>query len=68
METTMNQQNFIENAAKNKTSVNVYLINGVKLHGTIEAYDDNTIVVSGNKGNSGQLVFKHAISTVQISA
>ena len=61
------QQEFIQKIVDDKKHVNVFLINGVKLQGLIEGHDNYTIVVSGNKGNSAQLVFKHAISTIQLN-
>lgn len=42
--------------------VSVYLVNGIKLQGNIEAFDQYSIVLNNNGIN--QMVFKHAISTI----
>ena len=55
------QDSFLGELQKEKVSVSVFLVNGIKLHGIIEAYDDNAIML---KNAVTQMVFKHAISTV----
>jgi len=44
-------------------AVTVYLTNGIKLTGTLRQFDQFTLLLSGDAGNN--LVFKHAISTLQ---
>lgn len=61
----MVEQQYIQDIVDNKRHVNIFLLNGVKLQGTIIAFDDDAIIVSGNKSNTSQLVYKHAISTIQ---
>jgi host factor-I protein len=39
----------------------IFLVNGIKLHGTIESFDNYVLAVHGDVT---QIVFKHAISTV----
>jgi len=56
------QDVFLNNVRKNKSSVTVFLINGVKLQGIITWFD-NFCVLLRRDGHS-QLVYKHAISTV----
>jgi host factor-I protein len=56
------QDQFLNHIRKNKTSVTVFLINGVKLQGIITWFD-NFCVLLRRDGHS-QLVYKHAISTV----
>jgi host factor-I protein len=41
-------------------SVSVYLLNGIKLQGVIESFDDEAIIL---KGSSPQLIYRHAISS-----
>ena len=36
-------------------------MNGIKLQGLIESYDEESIIL---KGNSPQLIFMHAISSI----
>lgn len=57
---------FIDEVITSKKQVNVFLTNGIKLQGIIEFNDDNTITVSGNREGTKQLVYKHAISTIQV--
>ena len=52
---------FFENLVSNSVNVSVYLMNGIKLQGLIESFDDESIVL---KGNSPQLIFIHAISSI----
>ena len=48
------------------TSIIIYLMNGVQLKGTIKGYDNFTVVLE-NEGKL-QLIYKHAISTLNIGA
>jgi RNA chaperone Hfq len=50
---------FLESLRLGETAITVYLVNGVRLGGTIADYDDYTIRLSG-----GQLVMKSAICSV----
>jgi host factor-I protein len=62
-EETQNLQDvFLNHVRKQKTSVTVFLVNGVKLQGIITWFD-NFCVLLRRDGHS-QLVYKHAISTV----
>ena len=54
------QDNFLLNM-KNKY-VTVFLINGVKLKGTISEYDDVCLLLS--RDDNIQLIYKNAISTM----
>jgi host factor-I protein len=54
------QDNFLI-AMKNKC-VTVFLINGVKLKGTISEYDDISLLLS--RDDNVQLIYKNAISTM----
>lgn len=55
------QDVFLGALCKSKTPVSVFLVNGIKLQGQIEAYDKYVLVLR-NVGS--QMIFKHAISTV----
>ena len=52
---------FFETLVSNSVNVSVYLMNGIKLQGLIESFDEESIVL---KGNTPQLIFIHAISSV----
>jgi host factor-I protein len=55
------QSQFLQNLRESKTPVSVFLVNGIRLQGQIEFFD-NYIV--GVRSTVTQLVYKHAISTV----
>jgi host factor-I protein len=52
---------FLSTLCKEKVPVFIYLINGIKLQGHIEAYDQFVVLL---KNTSSQIVYKHAISTI----
>lgn len=55
------QDPFLNALRKEKIPVSIYLVNGIKLQGLIEAFDPFVIVL---KNSVGQMVYKHAISTI----
>ncbi|MCK5295452.1 MAG: RNA chaperone Hfq [Alphaproteobacteria bacterium] len=59
------QDLFLDNIRKNKTSVTVFLVNGVKLQGIITWFDDTSLLL--RRDGHTQLVYKHSISTVMPS-
>ena len=56
------QDTFLNYVRKNKTSLTIFLVNGVKLQGVVTWFD-NFCVLLRRDGHS-QLVYKHAISTI----
>src|SRR5438445_59713 len=56
------QDSFLNTARKERTSITIYLLSGVKLSGRIRSFDKYSVVLETN--NQEQLIFKHAISTV----
>jgi host factor-I protein len=56
------QDSFLNTARKERMSVTIYLLSGVKLTGRIRSFDKYSVVLETN--NQEQLIFKHAISTV----
>jgi host factor-I protein len=56
------QDTFLNHVRKTKTSVTIFLVNGVKLQGFVTWFD-NFCVLLRRDGHS-QLVYKHAISTI----
>jgi host factor-I protein len=56
------QDSLLERLKKHQAPVNIFLINGIKLLGTIVDYDTYVIILDF-KGQE-QMVFKHSISTV----
>ena len=55
------QNPFLNILRKEKISVSVYLVNGIQLQGTVDAFDQFIILL---KNNVNQMVYKHAISTI----
>lgn len=55
------QDPYLNALRKEKVAVSIYLVNGIKLQGQIESFDQFAILL---KSTVSQLVYKHAISTV----
>jgi host factor-I protein len=56
------QDSFLNSARKERSSVTIYLMSGVKLTGRIKSFDKYSVILEA--GSQEQLIFKHAISTV----
>lgn len=56
------QDPYLNALRKDKVQVAIYLVNGIKLQGQVEAFDQFVLVLSNN--NISQMVYKHAISTI----
>jgi host factor-I protein len=52
---------FLDALRKEKVNVSIFLVNGIKLHGMVDAFDEQVIML---KNTITQMVFKNAISTV----
>jgi len=57
------QDLFLNNLRKEHTPVSVFLVNGIKLVGRIESFDQYMVLLRGHD-QAVQAIFKHAISTV----
>ena len=57
------QDKFLNQVRKEKIKVTIYLVNGVRLTGVVEGFDDFIIMVESDKGQ--QMVYKHAVSTIE---
>ena len=55
------QDKFLNKIRKEKISVSIFLVNGIKLEGSIEGFDSYIIML---KNKTTQCVYKHAISTI----
>ena len=55
------QEPFLNVLRKEKIAVSIYLVNGIKLQGQIDSFDQFVIVL---KNTVNQMVYKHAISTI----
>ena len=57
----MLQDPFLNALRKEHVQVSIYLVNGIKLQGQIESFDQYVVLL---KKTVTQMVYKHAISTV----
>jgi len=55
------QDPFLNALRKEHIPVSIYLVNGIKLQGQIESFDQFVILL---KNSVSQMVYKHAVSTV----
>ncbi len=55
------QDPFLNTLRKDRVPVAIYLVNGIKLQGQVESFDQFVILL---KNSVNQLVYKHAISTI----
>ncbi len=55
------QEPFLNALRKERIPVAIYLVNGIKLQGQIESFDQFVVLL---KNSVSQMVYKHAISTV----
>ena len=55
------QDPFLNTLRKDKVPVSIYLVNGIKLQGLVESFDNFVVLL---KNSVSQMVYKHAISTV----
>lgn len=59
------QNTFLDDLTKSKAPVFCFLINGIKLEGVIDGYDQFSVMLSSNHGAAAsQLIMKSAISTI----
>ena len=65
MKTENLQETFLNQLRKDRLSVTVFLINGVKLQGIITWFDNFSILLK--RDSHIQLVYKHSISTIMPS-
>ena len=55
------QDPYLNALRRERIPVSIYLVNGIKLQGQIESFDQFVILL---KNTVNQMVYKHAISTV----
>jgi host factor-I protein len=57
----MLQEPFLNALRREHVPVSIFLVNGIKLQGQIESFDQFVILL---KNNVSQMVYKHAVSTI----
>jgi len=55
------QEPFLNILRRDRVPVSIYLVNGIKLQGQVESFDNYVILL---KNTVSQMVYKHAISTI----
>ena len=55
------QDPFLNTLRKEKVPVSIFLVNGIKLQGQIDSFDQFVVLL---KNSVNQMVYKHAISTI----
>ena len=55
------QDSLLNVLRKERIPVSIFLVSGIRLQGQIESFDQFVVLL---KGNIGQKVYKHAISTI----
>jgi host factor-I protein len=55
------QDTFLNTLRKEHTPVSIFLVNGIKLQGKVDSFDQYVIML---KNTVSQMVYKHAISTI----
>lgn len=58
------QNDFINSARKERKRVEIYLVNGIRLTGCIESFDQYLVMLRTPVGLQG--IYKRAISTIQL--
>ena len=57
----MLQEPYLNALRREHVPVSIFLVNGIKLQGQIESFDQFVVLL---KNNVSQMVYKHAISTI----
>lgn len=55
------QDPFLNALRRERVPVAIYLVNGIKLQGTVESFDQFVVLL---RNTVSQMVYKHAISTI----
>ena len=55
------QDPFLNQLRKERVPVSIYLVNGIKLQGQIDSFDQFVVLL---RNTVNQMVYKHAISTI----
>ncbi len=55
------QEPFLNTLRKERVPVSIYLVNGIKLQGQIDSFDQFVVLL---RNSVNQMIYKHAISTI----
>ena len=62
--TCYSQDDFLADLASAREAVNIFLVNGIRLHGIVGGFDAHTVLL---ESAAPQIVYKHAISTIMVA-
>ena len=55
------QEPYLNTLRKERIPVSIYLVNGIKLQGQVDSFDQFVVVL---RSTVSQMIYKHAISTI----
>lgn len=55
------QEPFLNQLRKQHIPVSIFLVNGIKLQGQVDSYDQFVVIL---RSSVNQMIYKHAISTI----
>ena len=55
------QEPFLNALRRERVPVSIYLVNGIKLQGQVESFDQFVVLL---RNSVNQMIYKHAISTI----
>ena len=58
------QDSFLNKVRKENIVVTVFLVNGFQIRGSVTGFDNFTVIIDTD--GKEQLIYKHAISTIEI--
>ncbi|GAB4171127.1 MAG: RNA chaperone Hfq [Wenzhouxiangellaceae bacterium] len=59
------QDPYLNALRKERVPVSIFLVNGIKLQGQIESFDNFVVLLRNTlKNSASQMIYKHAISTI----
>lgn len=56
------QDQFLNNARKNRLQIIVYLVSGFQMRGVVKSFDNYVIILESDGKES--MIYKHAVSTI----
>ncbi len=62
------QDSFLNQARRERISLDIHLVDGTELQGKISAFDNFTIILMNEEKEEQYLVYKHAVATVMPGA
>jgi host factor-I protein len=58
------QDQYLNNLRKDEIKISIYLVNGIKLSGVVDSFDQYVIILKDVENTVTQMIYKHAVSTI----